>query len=473
MEWVLTDKEEFRQIKSKVDAIHLANILEAYTSSDLSLKKTGKDGYMALCPYHGERKRSLKITPHGCRCFSCGFSADTYGAVIPLLRLRYGKDFSKEQAILQIACDENIITKETFERLSGFSYEFKKREISHHEDTISVKTPEELSIQTKVYERMASLFELSEVHKEHLLNVRFVDHLSDYFTFDEEKVESVLSSLKETFSEDILSSIPGFYRQRLGNGRWVTKMFSIEGLGILIRDASGNVRAIQIRSDKETDNKYMFLSCSIKRDDFISGGSVGTPVNVIYPNKITDSTPLAIVEGHFKAVALAKLGYIAFSVQGVYNFREIPKEIQAAENKLNRHFSAVEIFYDADMFSKMAVFGALIRLLDYLSSKRCDLKREVVIWDQALGKGIDDMIFAGYFSSKRVIPAERLLNENTDCCKAAAKMLGTTEEKLLYLSKEERKEFSKVWSSLMKGVFFNEKAEIVTTPLEDMSDIFM
>ena len=462
-EWVLTPEQEFQEINQKVREIHLAKIISRYSDTPLDLKAGKNNAYMALCPYHGERRRSLKITPHGCKCYSCGFSGSTIAAVLPLLKRKYGHDFTKEQAILQIACDEKIIDKDVFERLSGIHYEFKERnEFQIKEKKVSpVKTDEELLFQTQVYEKMAGLFGLTESHKNELILNRKVRDLNNYFSFTAKKRKSVLRHLQNDFPEERLAKLPGFYQQRNTSGKWQLDLLGADGIGILIRDARGYVRAIQIRSDKpDAENKYTFLSCAIKSDDFIGGGSVGTPVNVIYPDQIAEDTMVAIVEGHFKAEILAQQGYIALSVQGVHNFMEIPMELKFVEQKIGRQISEAHIYYDADMFHNMAVFGALIRLSEYLDSKRPYLKQSVCIWDEDLGKGIDDLIFAGYYNAKRYIPADRLLKEQQICYQAVTKSMGLTEDTLIYLTIKERKTFASLWSKMMKGVFFKEKVSI-------------
>lgn len=468
MEWVQTKESEFRDIHNEVKKIPLIKLMTRYSETPLSPKPTGENNYMALCPYHGERKRSLKVTPRGCRCFSCGFSQSTIGAITPLLQTKYGHAFTKEQTVLQIACDEGIIDKKTFERLSGVQYEFKEGH-SFKETTreITVKPDDELEFQTKVYERICRLYGLSKAHETHLRMVRHIDNVNDYFSITTDKTNDVLNALITEFTAEKLFTIPGFFKKCNSNGRWVFKMLQTQGLGILIRDARGYVKAIQVRSDeKNTDKKYTFLSCSLKRDDFIGSGSVGTPVNVIYPKSITPETTIAIVEGHFKAKCLADQGYIALSVQGVYNFLEAPMEIYSIEQQLQRHFNNIEIFYDADMFDKMAVFGALVRLSAYFSNKRPDLKQIVAIWDKDLGKGIDDLIFAGYKATKRTLSMEYLLEENTACYKSAAKLMGVEEENLIYLSTEERKKFESIWSKLMRGKFFSENSTLEETSSE-------
>lgn len=179
-----------------------------------------------------------------------------------------------------------------------------------------------------------------------------------------------------------LDSVPGFY---LEDDQWSLHM-TFAGIYIPFRDVDGNIVGLQIRRDDASEGaRYMWLSTRGKD----GGASSGTPLHFANPDAIGDSNTVYVTEGGLKADVIASLSNVAVVAEaGAGSVK--PKMLSKAIFDAFPDVEKIIVAYDADWRNEQAVKAALIRLLEEL---RGDSVVEVYVatWDEALGKGLDDV----------------------------------------------------------------------------------
>ena len=165
------------------------------------------------------------------------------------------------------------------------------------------------------------------------------------------------------YDTNTLIRVPGLFfnkeKQTMNFKTYRNKSF----ICIPIKDENGKIRGIQLRADKLEDKKQSryiwFSSKNIDVSKFLGNLSPNSPIDVVYPHVNTPRT-IAITEGHFKAVQIAKtLNFLTLSVQGVNNWKHILETINILKEKYPT-ISDVIIMYDADMAYKIPVLQSTI-----------------------------------------------------------------------------------------------------------------
>ena len=172
-----------------------------------------------------------------------------------------------------------------------------------------------------------------------------------------------MAKMKELgYDINTLIRVPGLFynkeKQSINFKSYRNKSF----ICIPIKDENGKIRGIQLRADKvdEKQSRYIWMSSSkLDEKKFLGNLSPNSPIDVVYP-KSTDPKTIAITEGHFKAIKIAKtLNFISLSVQGVNNWKHILPTINALKIKYP-NINNVVIMYDADMAYKIPVLQSAI-----------------------------------------------------------------------------------------------------------------
>lgn len=393
------------------------------------LVKQGNNHKM-LCPFHHDTSIGSFVVGgrhNTYHCFTCG----EHGDAITLIQRADGTGFV--DTIITIAVELGFITSEQGDNLSGeYSEAFNVSDISdgNFRPFEATDTPATNLADVEILNNVFTTFSKGNtLIGEKRLSDEHMAHLKDVRGLSEEEIERVgffsMPSpmiLKEFFDElyleygylpNVLEEVPGFYSAEC----WKvdTKKAGIafadvmeemsmqlfdkqDGIGIPIRDAKGRIVGIQMRVDTGTLRYKWFSSSNAeKQKGKTNGTSSGAPKDVVYPKELRNTT-LFITEGKFKALSLAeKFGSIVISIQGVSSWRGIEELIKEVEEEKEFSFNHIVIAYDADLAYNDAVAKQTINLGEALT-EATDADIHVAVWDDASGKGIDDLILNGNLS---------------------------------------------------------------------------
>jgi len=182
---------------------------------------------------------------------------------------------------------------------------------------------------------------------------------------------------------DVCAHIPGFYVAARDSRRWWS-LAGAAGLLIPVRNLDGHIVALKVRADDPGDGpKYTTIS-SAKH----GGPSPGAQVHVPLHDAPTSDT-VRLTEGELKAdVATVCSGMLTVSVPGVAMWRKVLPVFEALQPQ------RVLLAFDADWRTNPHVAHALGQAAFALV--QAGYAVQVEVWDPALGKGVDDLLAAGY-----------------------------------------------------------------------------
>lgn len=279
-----------------------------------------------------------------------------------------------------------------------------------------VKAPS--SVCNLVYSSLISLpeFALADSHREYL---RIVRKMSDeeiregmFFTyqhsFDIRRLLEIIKGKDGNFKPEQLYGVPGFFFEGVTDtkGVWHFKKPMPNCVGIPLKNAKGEIVALQMRNmEKNSNYKYFYISSiyeSKKNPKYGFGSSPSTPVAVCYPDVLKIPT-FYIGEGIFKMKEVAKEGAVCFSVQGVNSLSYVSDEIKTCmkgdiikslpTSLSGQNEVKLVIVFDADMYTNIQVLEACLRASYKLSKDFPKKPISFLLWNPALGKGFDDMKF--------------------------------------------------------------------------------
>lgn len=403
----MKNRQEFaQQIIEHIRGLVISSIIET------RVRLIRQGGYLkGLCPFHNDRHIGSFIVSDKkgiFKCFSCGIGGDAIKFIAELDGLNYVESAMKigiEIGIVSLSEYEDFYSRK-FDNLKAKRIEriYVEKDIEKNKSIIA--EPEVLNKVFSLFSKGESLMDgkskLSLEHKQYLLEER---NLSEedieeggYFTFPSRWVmKHFIKALNRNgMDEKILKDIPGFYKiKETGHYNFI----KYNGIGIPIRNANGQIVGIQIRRDKIQENmsRYIWFSSTFLENDeeerYQDCTSSGAPIDVVYPSKIKNKT-LIITEGRFKAKQIAnKLGSIAFSVQGVGNWKNISEEIKIVQKRnKNIKFLNIWIAFDADMSYNIQVFNQAKKMAYNLSKELTEITISYCLWLMEDGKGIDDVL---------------------------------------------------------------------------------
>lgn len=429
--WYATPEQKIETIIHEINKLPIEQVLADH---GVVLERQVGKRILALCPFHMDENIgsfSIDTSKNSCWCYAC----NNGGGIIKSMMQITGKD--EIETALIVAADENIITPQMYQELSGQKYDasfLDKKENNFASNRRKEKVRpigKTQKLWNDVYSYMKTWFGLNEDDRIHLSQERNLSPErieADYFSLDigdkstrNKFLYHLRNQFKDTYTLEELASVPGFFLEKFkSDDNYKLQMIGNAGIGIMIRDAQGNIVGVQIRdNDENADVRYKFLSYVVSKNSSFAkgGGSCGTPIDVLYPDVITENTKLAIVEGKFKSEVLRKQGMISLAVQGVNNYADIEKDIKAVEQHIGHKISSIYIFYDADKTRNIQVYKAEMNLANYLNEKRPDITTISSVWNTVFGKGVDDCIFNGYRNEIKFYKTdvmEQLMNKALD-----------------------------------------------------------
>ena len=415
-------KERVSEIINEVSAISIIDVIGMYVETTLRCGRL-----RILCPFHDDHNVgsfSVDRSRNVFKCFSCGAKGNGIKFAQMYEAEHNNRQLTYVQAALLIAVTFGLITEKEYSELSSKKYKGKTLETrfkASEQNNLEIAERRDVEERNFVYrvlmrgaalENKESDERLTKEHKDYLLSRGLSEEdvlQGEYFSMPSKKcIKKIVDELyRRDKKQDFLLGVPGFYLDKKSNK---VLFKEVEGIGIPIKDANNQVQAIQVRRDKVQEGgiRYVWLSSlfadgSENAKDKSMGCSPGTPISVVYPQRI--KCPFVfITEGQFKAVAIAKeFGAIVCTVQGVCSWREINEVID--EIRSENDVRGVYIAFDADMAYNLSVFKQAIEMAKSISVGQTDLSIRFALWNVKFGKGIDDMIAAG--NAKEILGMDR------------------------------------------------------------------
>lgn len=277
---------------------------------------------------------------------------------------------------------------------SGVDYWVYRLKGSHASSTLIIDLPSETSAERAdpetldaVYRALLATLPLDSHHRENLRNRGLIDEeitRRGYRTLPAKDRAKYARQLKNRFGTTICTKIPGLYIKEKDGERW----WSLAGSsGILIpsRDPEGRIIALKIRADEVKDSnkgRYSYFSSASH-----GGPSSGSPVHIPLFEGETETARLT--EGELKAdIATVLSGIFTVSVPGASHWRKALPTLKQIETR------TVWLSFDADARQNPHVAASLQRALQGITSE--GFKAAVEVWPKEYGKGIDNVLAAGY-----------------------------------------------------------------------------
>lgn len=427
--------------QNKLDVFELAHqvpIVETISAYMPLQYKNGK--YYGLCPFHNDKSvGSFVVFPDessnkrgGFQCYSCGAKGDNIDFVREYLNIGY------RDAAIAIAENAGLIghdDADALRRNSAANITPIQRNV-RREQIVLAKKKDSVHLD-KVYRCFAAaafaLSPLSSETKQVLLNSRKIPESSlwKYFLFP---TRNELPTFWNQFCQllsaefdvenqqalaDLLIGVPGFYVGK--NQRVAFSTASERQMGIITLNRNGLVSGIQTRDLKSLDgvvhskeekrSRYKFLSSGYANGTPHSAGthgcSCGFVEDILYPKKGGGwNRAVAVTEGRFKAETLAALGFLVVNMHSISNWKAAGKTALEVSNAA--HAKQFVLCYDSE--KNADVVRSASNLYEQLSPS---LLTEFAVWDPSLGKGIDDVINAGYIKEISRVPAPKYFERKT------------------------------------------------------------
>lgn len=413
-------KDFFELIMNQVKELSIFYVFEKY---GFYYEQSSRIYKFVDCPFCGSTSRDKKANIHGKHnrfiCYKCTEEPLSH---ISFIMQRYNLNF--KDAIFDIAITTGITTStevDDYYKAIKSKREVKKTNYISKlpENSRVAEIPVNPIADDDILDKVFRIFrqgnslikgenKLSDEHIAYLKGRNLSDEDIDagrYFTLPSTKITpAIIQVLKKKYNLDdnILESIPGFYRQ--ADGKITFKYY--DAIGIPIINARSMCKGIQIRLNKEIVYKksngktarlrYIWLSSDDIPEGCTGGVGPGAPIDVTYPNtpRKSWSKNLFITEGKFKAQQLSKFtNAIVISVQGVGNWREISKEIKDIQFLTDNLIERIFVTYDADIAYKPQVNMHASNMSNTLADEFPNLPIFYCIWKPEDGKGIDDLIF--------------------------------------------------------------------------------
>ena len=169
---------------------------------------------------------------------------------------------------------------------------------------------------------------------------------------------------------------------------------------LVCETVSDGEKAAALLGDKQMDalyqavkrdtTRYVWFSSAfaLTMDGCQGGASSSSPGGILYPETVTDHTPVCITEGRFKAVQIAKHGCIAVYVSGVSTWKRIMPMLK----RIMKDRKTIYVLFDSDMMGNPAVYGSLSGMA--LALEEHGWKPVLGLWPIQAGKGFDDLVLS-------------------------------------------------------------------------------
>lgn len=392
-------KKGKEEIFAAANGIPVGDVL----SARMELRRSGPY-QKGLCPFHNDRHVGSFMTlpaKNKWKCYACGEHGDNVDFIAKI------DGVPNYTAAVKILLEFGMITNGAARDLvSGTPI---KTGDYVPKTSIRANVPRSQPHCAKVYEAFAAAAgDLSPKHREHILNVRHADGWEqDFFEWPNPSDAAFWTRFEQELKQRGIKTsvaaavqyVPGFAFNLTTMRPFFTKCL---GIGIKLRNANGSISGLQVRVDhpKPGAAKYKLFSSSWASyntsDNAIDGACCSQAADILFPDR--KPVGAAVTEGRFKAIQLAKMGYVVLSLNGVLNWNLVLPDFLELVKDFG--FEDVHIYFDADMTEKLGVAKAAVALEKAISHE--GFNTYFVVWDKSLGKGIDDMLLAGHREKLRM-----------------------------------------------------------------------
>lgn len=467
------NKQFFEEVKLNVKELPIDEVIERYGAN---VKRRGRTINVECVHHPGDMTcASISTKINILKCFKCDKAYDSIAYIMDT----EGLDFC--ETVMDIAVRFGIVSQRDVEentiqqyanryanRYNNFNKNTKKSVVKNvasqykrreYEAINDIASPEILDKVFRTFAKSRSLLNGSRLiasDKKYLLSRMLTENdIAKYGFFSMPPTAIMpmfIKALKKyhNLDENVLSKIPGFYKDTKGNYTFNT----VNGIGIPILNERKQVVGIQIRlNELKTNanankkyNRYFWFSSSSLKDGCTDGTSSGSPVDVVYPNISKDKwvNSIHITEGKFKTIFLSRYtNSICISVQGVGNWTSIPKTISKIEALNKIKIDSVFIDFDGDLAEKIQVCSNAQKMSSTIKKENHINDIFYCTWDDSFGKGIDDLILNNNIDKIKIIN-KNFFDYNYNLLLKELQSKNTTFEEL---STEERKDifFEKVF----------------------------
>ena len=254
----------------------------------------------------------------------------------------------------------------------------------------------------RVYQALLGGYSLSDEHKANLKKRGLSEAeilLRGYKSMVKAGQSKVAKNLAAEFGPDVVRKVPGIFKARPievdKSPYWA--LSAMAGILVPMRDIVGRITALKIRVDKPGDGpKYPYIT-SAKRKYAVSDGP-GPEPGVHFPavaeaainaNYLCGFKAVRLTEGELKAdIATALSGIFTISLPGVSVWRQALLVLRQMNPE------TIYLAFDADCRDNYNVARALQNTAVALLTEGFNIILET--WPIERGKGIDDLLAAGY-----------------------------------------------------------------------------
>lgn len=413
-------KDMFDRVIEKIKQDYdLSSVLRSH---GIDLKRASGGYMVANCPFpnHADSSPSFKVKTSGGETYTC-YGCQAKGDVLDFIRdyhhltgvteaIKYLTGKNVKQLYEEINKGRSIIN-------SNPAYKTVTKTVVAEPVKTKEQIESELANATDAYIGLISLLKIDPQHVEQLRQRGISESeamLLGYRSFptDRNLRIKICKSLRQAGYE--LKGVPGFFRlpkREFSKGQWCfggdrwgfrdiktdAGIFKVTGLLIPTRDLDGKIRRLKVRNDapdkdvpEETARKfperYMAFS-SAERDDGAGAGAWVHVARPIYKKASAKNAILWITEGEIKADISAL--YLGETVLGMPGVGQCPQF--AIDAALSGGFDEICVAMDAE--EKPHVKLAIAKLIKL--AKENSLEVSVAVWEESLGKGLDDLLAGG------------------------------------------------------------------------------
>jgi hypothetical protein len=243
-----------------------------------------------------------------------------------------------------------------------------------------------IDVLDQVYRALLRSLSLSPQHRVQLTQRGLVEReitSRQYRSLPRQGRAALAKMLVERFGETTCAGVPGLYIREQDRRRWWS-LAGAPGLVIPVRNAAGQILALMVRSDDpDAASRYSAVSSVNYR-----GPSPGAPIHVPLRQDAPHAA-IRLTEGFLKAdIATALSGLHTIGLPGVSMWAAALPFLRTLQKPV------IRVAFDMDASRNLQVAGALRQAVRRLSGEGFPV--EIDLWDEADGKGIDDLLAAGH-----------------------------------------------------------------------------